>query len=148
MKRRFGTTVALCLCAAVGTSLFAVVASGAKTKRFGTSTEVTTSAIQKGKRAVVVTGVLQSSEPRCERQRSVLLYEVGPSGDFVGGAIGHGVSAGGSRRGQVTIEGEAAKKIKPDRRFRLEAVGRKVKIKGKVYICKRGVSVMFPGDFN
>jgi hypothetical protein len=149
MKRRFGTTVALCLCAAVAMSLFAVGAVGkAKVKRVGTTTQVETSAVQKGKRGVVVTGVLQSSLPRCERQRSVLLYEVGPSGSFVGGAIGHGVSAGGSSRGQVTIEGVTPKKIKPDRRFRLEAVGRKVKVKGKEYICKRGVSVMFPGDFN
>ena len=54
----------------------------------------------------------------------MLLYEVGPNGDFVGGAIGHGVSQGGNQRGQVTVQGTAAKKIKPDRRFRLEVVGR------------------------
>ena len=44
--------------------------------------------------------------------------------------------------------GEAPKKIKNSRRFRVEAVGRKVKVKGKEMICKRGVSVAFPGDFN
>ena len=76
----------------------------------------------------------------------MLLYEVGPSGDFVGGAIGHGVSQGGNQRGQVTVVGKAAKKIKPDRRFRLEVVARNVKVKGKEQICKRGVSVEFAGN--
>jgi hypothetical protein len=96
----------------------------------------------------VVTGDLQSSVARFERQRSVLLYEAGPTGDFRGGAIGHGVSQGGARSGQVTITGVAPKKITPNRKFRLEAVGRTVKVKGQQIICKRGVSVLFPGDFN
>ncbi|HET8975335.1 MAG TPA: hypothetical protein VFN15_01800 [Solirubrobacterales bacterium] len=140
--------VALAVAAAVCMTSFAAVVSGkGKIRRVGTSMQVETSQIQKGKRGVVVTGVVQSSVPRCERQRSVLLYEVGPTGDFVGGAIGHGVTQGGAQRGQVTIDGVAPKKIKPDRSFRMEAVGRKVKVKGKELICKRGVSVMFPGDF-
>jgi hypothetical protein len=148
MKRRTRAITALCACTALSLSLFAVAATGAKkAQRVGTSTQVETSAIQKGKKKVVVNGVLQSSLARCERQRSVLLYEVGPTGDFVGGAIGHGVSDGGSTRGQVTIQGTTPKKIKPGREFRLEAVGRTVKVKGKTIICKRGVSVAFPGDF-
>jgi hypothetical protein len=53
----------------------------------------------------VVTGDLQSSVARFERQRSVLLYEAGPTGDFRDGAIGHGVSQGGAQSGQVTITG-------------------------------------------
>jgi hypothetical protein len=140
--------VALAVAAAVCMTSFAAVVSGkSKIRRVGTTTQVETSQVQKGKRQVVVTGVLQSSVPRCERQRSVLLYEVGPTGQFVGGAIGHGVSEGGAQLGQVTITGIAPKKIKPDRRFRLEAVGRKVRVKGQEMICKRGVSVMFPGTF-
>jgi hypothetical protein len=76
----------------------------------------------------------------------VLLYEVGPGGDFVGGAIGHGVSQGGTARGQVTVVGTPTKKIKPDRRFRVEVVARLIKVKGQTLICKRGVSVEFAGN--
>lgn len=137
----------LALVAALSLALAAVGLGKSKIQRAGTSTQVTTSAIQKGKKTVIVTGVLQSGVPRCERQRSVLLYEVGPTGNFVGGAIGHGVSQGGADQGQFEIEGVTSKKIKPTRRFRLEAVGRKVKVKGKEVICKRGVSVSFLGDF-
>jgi hypothetical protein len=118
-----------------------------KTQRLGTSTEVETSAIT-GKKTVTVTGVLQSPLARCERQRSVLLYEAGPTGDLKGGAIGHGVSEGGANRGQFTIEGVATKRISATRDFILEAVQRSVKVKGKEYVCKRGVSVSFPGTFN
>ncbi len=39
------------------------------------------------------------------------------------------------------------KKILASRRFRAEATGRKVTVKGKRVICKRGVSVQFPGTF-
>ena len=78
----------------------------------------------------------------------MLLYEVGPTGDFIGGAIGHGVSQGGGQLGQVTVEGITTKKISPTRRFRLEAVGREVKIKGKEVTCKRGVSASFLANFN
>jgi hypothetical protein len=128
--------------------LAAGVTAKKKLRHVGTSVTVESSAVQKGKRLVVVNAVVQSSEPRCERQRSVLLYEVGPSGDFVGGAIGHAVSQGGNARGEVTVQGEAPKKIKPDRRFRLEVVGRKVKIGGVQMICKRSVSVQFQGDLS
>ena len=135
--------------AAIGLSAFAV-SSGAKSKiqRLGTSTEVETSTQAKNNKALTVTALVESSTPRCERQRSVLLFEAGPKGTLVGAAVGHGVTQGGGQLGQVTIEGITTKKITPTRRFILETVGRKVKIKGKEVICKRGVSVSFLANFN
>jgi len=117
-----------------------------RVQHIGVSAEVETSKV-KGKRNITVTGVLESSAARCERQRSVLLYEAGASGNITGGAIGHAVSEGGADRGQFTIVGKTPKKILPDRRFIAEAVARNVKIKGQEKICKRGVSVEFPGTF-
>jgi hypothetical protein len=130
----------LCLSVASGTAV-----GKKKVRHIGSSVIAQSSTVAKGNRQLTVNGVVQSSEPRCERQRSVLLYEVGPGGDFVGGAIGHGVSQGGTQRGQVTVVGMATKKIKPDRRFRLEVVARTIKVKGQSMICKRGVSVLFAG---
>lgn len=148
MNRRFKGALAVGAALALSLSLFAVgSAAKSKIQRLGTSTQVETST-KGNKRALTVTGVLQSSSPRCERQRSVLLYEAGPTGELAGGAIGHGVSQGGAQRGQFTIRGNAVKKITPTRRFILESVGRKVKIKGKEVICKRGVSVSFLADTN
>jgi hypothetical protein len=147
MSRRAKSFVGLVGAAALCMSAVAPAVTGkSKISRVGTSTEVETSTV-KGKRQIVVTGLLESSLPRCERQRSVLLYEAGSSGDITGGAIGHGVSEGGTSRGEFTITGLAPKRIKDSRRFILEAVGRKVKVKGKEAICKRGVSVEFPGNF-
>ncbi|MDP9189213.1 MAG: hypothetical protein M3O25_08185 [Actinomycetota bacterium] len=147
MNRRFKGIVAVASVVVLGLSLFAVSSSaGKKAQRLGTSTQVETSA-KGNKRSLTVTGELQSPLPRCERQRSVLLYEAGPTGEIAGGAIGHGVSQGGASRGQFTITGDATKKITPTRRFILEAVGRTVKVKGKEVICKRGVSVSFLADF-
>lgn len=147
MSRRAVGTVAVLGVAALCLSLFtAGVIGKSKIRRVGTSTEVTTST--HGKRNIVVSGVIQSAVPRCERQRSVLLYWLSPKDDFQGGALGHAVTRGGGARGQFEIIGEAPKKIKGSRRFRVETVGRKVKVKGKEMICKRGVSVAFPGTFN
>ncbi len=143
-RRKFLTVFILALSASLLVSAIGVGKS--KIRRVGTSTEIESST--HGKRNIVVTGVIQSSVPRCERQRSVLLYWLAPNDDFQGGALGHAVSKGGSARGQFEIIGEAPKKIKNSRRFRVEAVGRKVKVKGKEMICKRGVSVAFPGNFN
>ncbi|MBM3666130.1 MAG: hypothetical protein FJW90_01380 [Actinobacteria bacterium] len=143
-RRKFLTVFIAALSACLIVS--AVGVGKSKIKRVGTSAQVETSA--HGKRNIVVTGVLQSSLPRCERQRSVLLYWLAPNDDFQGAALGHAVSKGGSARGQFEIIGEAPKKIKNSRRFRVEAVGRKVKVKGKEVICKRGVSVAFPGTFD
>jgi hypothetical protein len=131
---------ALCL------SLTATVIGAKRVQHIGVSTEIETSTV-KGKSQIVVNGVLESSVARCERQRSVLLYEAGATGNITGGAIGHGVSEGGADRGQFTITGLAPKRIRADRRFIAEAVARNVKIKGKEKICKRGVSVEFPGTF-
>ena len=118
-----------------------------RVQHVGVSPEVETSVV-KGTKKVTVTGVLESSLARCERQRSVLLYEANSSGDISGAAIGHGVSEGGADRGQFEVTGKASKQIRSDRRFILEAVGRRVKVKGQEKICKRGVSVEFPGNFN
>jgi hypothetical protein len=147
MSRRFKGTVAILGVAVLSLSLFAVGVSGkSKIRRVGTSTQIEESA-KVGKRNITVNGVLQSSVARCERNRSVLLYQDGPGGTFVGAALGHAVSLGGSARGEFTISGISPKKILPSRRFRVEATGVKVTVKGKRVICKRGVSVQFPADF-
>jgi len=140
----------LVVAGAVALSLsMSAVGSGAKSKkpRLGTSTEIETST-KAGPKKLVVTGVLQSAVPRCERQRSVLLYEAGPNGDLVGGAIAHAVTSGGALRGQFTLKGKTVKRISATRRFVVEAVGREVKINGKEETCKRGVSAGFLSDFN
>jgi hypothetical protein len=147
MSRRFKGTVATLGVFALCLSLFAVGVSGkSKVRRVGSATQVETSN-QAGKRNLTVTGLVQSSVAKCERDRSVLLYEDGPGGTFVGGALGHGVTEGGNSRGEFTIAGVSPKAIKGDRRFRVETVGRKVRVKGKTVICKRGVSVQFPATF-
>jgi hypothetical protein len=147
MKGRTRAVLAAAACAALCLS----VASGTavakkKVRHIGTTVTVQSSTTAKGDRQLTVSGVVQSSVAKCERQRSVLLYEVGPTGDFVGGAIGHGVSLGGTQRGQVTVVGTPTKKIKPDRRFRVEVVARRIKVKGQTMICKRAVSVEFAGN--
>lgn len=147
MSRRIKGAVAIAGALALCMSLFAAGVSGkSKIRRVGTSTQVEESA-QVGKRNITVSGVIQSPVAKCERGRSVLLYQDGPGGTYVGNALGHGVTAGGSARGEFTISGISPKKILPSRRFRVEAVGRKVIVKGKSVICKRGVSVQFPADF-
>lgn len=147
MSRRFRGTVAIVGALALCLSLFAAGVSGkSKIRRVGTSTQIEESAVV-GKRNITVTGVIQSSVPKCERDRSVLLYQDGPGGTFVGAALGHATSEGGANRGQFTIAGISPKKILASRRFRVEATGRKVTVKGKRIICKRGVSVQFPGTF-
>lgn len=132
---------ALCLSVATGTAV-----GKKKVKHPATTVTVQSSTVAKGNRQLTVNGVVQSPVAKCERDRSVLLYEVGPSGDFVGGAIGHGVSLGGAQRGQVTVVGDATKRIKPDRRFRVEVVAREIKVKGQTMVCKRAVSVEFAGN--
>jgi hypothetical protein len=132
---------ALCLSVAGGTAV-----AKKKVKHPATTVTVQSSTTAKGNRQLTVNGVVQSPVAKCERDRSVLLYEVGPSGDFVGGAIGHGVSLGGGQRGQVTVVGTPTKKIKSDRRFRVEVVAREIKVKGQTMVCKRAVSVEFAGN--
>ena len=94
MNRRVKGTVAIVGALVLCLSLFAVGVSGkSKIRRVGTSTEVTESAVV-GKRNITVTGVIQSSVPKCERDRSILLYQDGPGGTFVGAALGHAVQRG------------------------------------------------------
>jgi hypothetical protein len=148
MSRKFKGTFALAGVLALSLTVFAVGVSGkSKIRRVGTSVQVEESS-KTGKRNITVGGVIQSSVPKCERGRSVLLYQDGPGGTYVGNALGHAVTLGGnSRGGEFTIAGISPKKILNSRRFRVEAVGRKVVVKGKSVICKRGVSVQFPADF-
>ena len=147
MSRRIKGTVATLGVFALCLSLFAVGVSGkSKIRRVGTSTQVTESA-QVGKRNITVNGVIQSPVAKCERDRSLLLYQDGPGGTLVGAALGHTISEGGANRGEFTIAGISPKKILASRRFRVEATGQKITVKGKRVICKRGVSVQFPADF-
>lgn len=147
MSRKFKGTFALAGVLALSLTVFAVGVSGkSKIRRVGSSTQVEQSN-QSGKRNITVSGVVQSAVPKCERDRSVLLYQDGPRGTYVGGALGHGVTEGGSSRGEFTIAGISPKKILASRRFRVETVGKKVIVKGKPVICKRGVSVQFPATF-
>ncbi len=147
MSRRLKGTIALLGVSALCLSLFAVGVSGkSKTRRVGSATQVETSN-QAGKRNLTVTGIVQSPVAKCEVARSVLLYQDGPGGTYVGAALGHSVTEGGSERGEFTIAGVSPKAIKGDRRFRVETVGRKIRVKGKPVICKRGVSVQFPATF-
>ena len=148
MSRRFKGTVAIVGALALCLSLFAVGVSGkSKIRRVGSSTQVETST-RHGKRNITVTGLVQSSVPKCERDRSVLLYQDGPGGTFVGAALGHGVSEGGANRGEFTIAGVGAEEdpgrsgASASRRSAARS-----RVKGKRVICKRGVSVQFPGDF-
>jgi len=147
MKRRKTRTIAVLGIAALALSLATagVVVAKKKAPHPGTSTEIDSSV--HGKRNITVTGVVQSRIPKCERDRSLLLYQDGPGAGFIGPAIGHAISQGGANRGQFEVTGIAPKKILPSRRFRVEAVGRTVVVKGKTYVCKRGVSVQFPGTF-
>jgi len=147
MKLRSRKTIAVIGTAALCLSLATagVVVAKKKAPHPGTSTEVESAT--HGKRNITVTGVVQSRIPKCERDRSLLLYQDGPGAGFIGGALGHSISQGGANRGQYEITGIAPKKILPSRRFRVEAVARVVVVKGQTYVCKRGVSVQFPGTF-
>ena len=147
MNRRFKAALAIGAALALSLSLVAVGSAGkSKIKRVGSSTQVE-SAATSGKNTLTVSGIVQSPVAKCEVARSVLLYEDGPGGTFVGEAIGHATTAGGGERGEFTVGGVAPKKILASRRFRVETVGRKIIVKGKSVICKRGVSVQFPGTF-
>ena len=46
----------------------------------------------------------------------------------------------------MTITGTSSTKIKPTDEFLAIAAQRKVKIKGKAYVCKRGVSAAFSAN--
>jgi hypothetical protein len=134
-------TVALCLL------LAATVLAGPKTKRVSVVVDATSAQVVKGskQKQLRVTAQLDSSFARCERQRSVLLYR-SANGALSGPAIGKATSQGGGAKGSVTITGTSSTKIKPTDEFLAIAAQRKVKIKGKAYVCKRGVSPAFSAN--
>jgi hypothetical protein len=129
---------ALCLIVA------ATALAGPKTKRVSVIVNPTSAQIVKGskQKQLQVTAQLDSSFARCERQRTVLLYR-SVNGSLAGPAIGKATSQGGGDKGRVTITGTSSTRIKPSDDFLAIAAQRKVKIKGKAYVCKRGVSSEF-----
>jgi hypothetical protein len=135
------TAVTLCLVLAT------TVLAGPKTKRVSVVVDATSAQIVKGSKLkqLRVTAQLDSSFARCERQRSVLLYR-SVNGALSGPAIGKATSQGGGAKGSVTITGTSSTKIKPTDEFLAIAAQRKVKIKGKAYVCKRGVSPAFSAN--
>lgn len=134
--------LAVVLCVGAATTALA------KTPKRSTSVEVQRSAIQKGKKKVEVTGKLSSRLFRCQRQRRMLLFVSGPGGTVTGPAIGSATSSGGSADGEFTIRGKASEKITPTTEFLVVAQKRRVKVKRTEYLCRRGVSASFPGDFS
>jgi hypothetical protein len=137
----------LAAAAALCLVLAATVLAGPKTKRVSVVVDATSAQIVKGskQKQVRVTAQLDSSFARCERQRSVLLYR-SVNGALSGPAIGKATSQGGGDKGSVTITGTSSAKIKPTDEFLAIAAQRKVKIKGKAYVCKRGVSAAFSAN--
>ena len=121
--------------------------AGKKTKRVSVVVDATSAQIVKGskQKQLQVTAQLDSSFARCERQRSVLLYR-SVNGALSGPAIGRATSQWGGAKGKVTITGTSSTKIKPADEFLAIAAQRKVKIKGKAYVCKRGVSPAFSAN--
>jgi hypothetical protein len=139
--------VVLVAVAALSLILAATVLAGPKTKRVSVVVDATSAQIVKGskQKQLQVTAQLDSSFARCERQRSVLLYR-SVNGALAGPAIGKATSQGGGDKGRVTITGTSTTKIKPADEFLAIAAQRKVKIKGKAYVCKRGVSAAFSAN--
>ena len=134
---------AIVLCLALAATGFA----GSKTKRVSVVVDATSAQIVKGskQKQLQVTAQLDSPFQRCERQRSVLLYR-SVNGGLSGPSIGKATSQGGGSKGRVTITGTSSTKIKPADEFLAIAAQRKVKIKGKAYVCKRGVSAAFSAN--
>jgi hypothetical protein len=122
--------------------------AGKKTQRVSVIVDATSAQIVKGskQKQLKATAQLDSSFARCERQRSVVLYRAGANGGLSGPAIGRATSQGGGDKGLVTITGTSATKIKPTDEFLAIAAQRKIKIKGKAYVCKRGVSAAFSAN--
>ena len=121
--------------------------AGKKLQKVGASVQVTESVLQKGFKMVEADGIIQSSLPRCERQRSVSLYFASPSGQESGPAIGRTTSAGSTQKGRFSVTGTSSTKIKPNDELLFVVAQRKVKVKGVQKICKRAVSVAFPAQF-
>ena len=139
--------IALIAAAALSLILAATVLAGPKTKRVSVVVDATSAQIVKGskQKQLQVTAQLDSSFARCERQRTVLLYR-SLNGALSGPVLGKATSQGGGSKGRVTITGTSSTKIKPSDEFLAIAAQRKVKIKGKAYVCKRGVSAAFSAN--
>ncbi len=140
-------TIALAVTGALCVILAATAFAGPKTKRVSVIVNATSAQIVKGskQKRLQVTAQLDSSFARCERQRNVVLYR-SVNGRLSGPAIGKATSQGGGSKGRVTITGTSSTKIKPTDEFLAIAAQRKVKIKGKAYVCKRGVSAAFSAN--
>jgi hypothetical protein len=134
--------VALCL------ALAATGLAGKKTPRISVVVDPTNAHILKGtkQRRLQVTAQLDSQFARCERQRSVVIYRARRNGGLSGPPLGKATSQGGGDKGLVTITGTSRTKIKPSDGFLAIAAQRKVKIKGKAFVCRRGVSVAFSAN--
>jgi len=139
--------IALAAAGALCVILTATAFAGPKTKRVSVIVDATSAQIVKGskQKQLQVNAQLDSSFARCERQRTVLLYR-SVNGGLSGPAIGKATSQGGGDKGRVTITGTSSTKIKPTDEFLAIAAQRKVKIKGKAFVCKRGVSAAFSAN--
>jgi hypothetical protein len=137
-----GAVVASCLV------LAAAGLAGSKTPRISVIVNATTAQIVKGskQKRLQVIAQLDSDFARCERDRSVVLYRAGANGGLSGPAIGKATSQGGGSKGTVMISGTSRAKIKPADQFLAIAAQRKVKIKGRAFVCKRGVSAPFSAN--
>jgi hypothetical protein len=133
---------ALCL------ALAATGVAGSKTPRISVVVDPTNAQVLKGskRKKLHVTAQLDSQFGRCERQRSVVIYRARRSGGLSGPPLGKATSQGGGDKGLVTVTGTSPTKIKPTDGFLAIAAQRKVKIKGKEFVCKRGVSAAFSAN--
>jgi hypothetical protein len=140
-------SASIAVATAVWLILAATVFAGTKTERVSVIVQATSAKLVKGskQKQLQVTAQLDSSFARCERQRSVLLYR-SANGGLAGPAIGKATSQSGGSKGRVTITGTSPTKIKPTYEFLAIAAQRKVKIKGKAFVCKRGVSSAFSAN--
>jgi len=127
---------ALCL------TLAATGFAGRKTPKISVVVDPTSAQVLKGskQKRLHVTAQLDSQFARCERQRSVILYRARANGGLSGPPLGKATSQGGGDKGLVTVTGTSPTKIKPTDGFLAIAAKRKVKMKGKAFVCKRGVS--------
>jgi hypothetical protein len=132
----------------VSLTLAAVSMAGPKTPRISVIVNATSAQILKGSKPkkIQATAQLDSQFARCERQRTVVLYRAGANGGLSGPVIGKATSQGGGSKGKVVVTGTSSKKIKPADQFLVIASQRKVKIKGRAFVCKRGVSAPFSAN--
>src|SRR3954466_3030376 len=143
-----GKALAPVAVAALSLALAATGFAGGKTPRISVVVDPTNAQVVKGskRKKLHVTAQLDSQFARCERQRSVVIYRARPNGGLSGPPLGKARSQGGGEKGLVTVTGTSPTKIKPSDGFLAIAAQRKVKIKGKEFVCKRGVSAAFSAN--